>query len=80
MRFGLEALDETLQKHCEGQYKDQPLKFSQRTTDMKSSGTRGRAVTSEEDKLQFSGMKNSGMKKSYETGSSNSISKADQIK
>ena len=75
MRFGLEALDETIQKHNEGQYKDQALKFSQRTTDIKSSGTRGRAITSEEGKLLFSGIK-----KSYGTGSSNSISKADQIK
>ena len=77
MKFGLEALDETVQRHNEGQYREQPLKFSQRTTDIKSSmmsGNRVRAITSDEGKLfAFS----SGLKKSYGTESSNSISKAD---
>ena len=78
MKFGLEALDETVQRHNEGMYRDdQPLKFSQRTTDIKSSmmsGNRVRTITSDEGKLlAFS----SGLKKSYGTESSNSISKAD---
>ena len=84
MNFGLEALNETVDRHAEGCYRklpDKSLMFSQKTTDLKSSmmsGNRSRAITSEEGKLFAF---NSGLKKSYGAESSNdSISKADKIK
>ena len=77
MKFGLEALVDTVQRQREGHYdKSGSLLFSQKTTDLKSSN-RSRAVTSEEGKLFAFG---SGLKKSYGTESSNSLTKADKIK
>ena len=52
MKFGLEALGETVERHKEGQYNT--LMFSQKTTDLRSSlisCKRSRAITSEEGKL-----------------------------